>query len=196
MKLIILTSLLVLLGVGPSFANITRTELLVGDILLQPLHCHACNLIEAQTKSPYSHIGVIIDKRDGVYIVAEAFGAVRAISMSEFLSKTQKSLEVEVLRPHYVSSELAYNYYKLFDGLPYDSKFLWGDDEIYCSELVQKLFSVSNMLSPKPIPMLYDINPELWDRFFRGDTPSGKLGVSPVAFKNSNLYIEMGFYSE
>jgi hypothetical protein len=50
------------------------------------------------------------------------------------------------------------------------------------------------MTAPKEKPMTFDINRELWDKFFRGNTPEGLLGISPVDFKNSNLYVELGFY--
>ena len=169
-------------------------ELKVGDILLQPLHCYACNLIEAQTQSEYSHIGVVIKKEEGNVFVAEAFGKVKVVSFKKFNQKTQKGLMVEVLRPRYVNHEIYTTYLNYFDSKPYDSNFLWSDEKIYCSELVQKLFVKLSMTAPKEKPMTFDINRELWDKFFRGNTPEGHLGISPVDFKNSNLYIELGFY--
>jgi hypothetical protein len=170
------------------------TELEVGDILLQPLHCYSCNLIEAQTESEYSHIGIIVSKRGDDFMVAEAYGSVRLVSFLEFNKKTQKGLALEVLRPHYVSRSLYINYLNTFDGLPYDSNFLWDDESIYCSELVQKLLSISGMVAPAERPMSFDVNPDYWDRYFRGSTPRGKLGISPGDFKESNLFIELGFY--
>ena len=175
-------------------ADIKVTDLKVGDILLQPLHCYSCNLIEAQTRSEYSHIGVIVSSSKGQILVAEAFKKVRVVSLKEFNKKTQKGLKLEVLRPHYVSDNLYRDYRENFDGLPYDSMFLWGDESIYCSELVQKLFAKSGMLTPNPKPMSFDTNPEYWDRYFRGETPRGKLGISPEDFKLSKLFVELGFY--
>ncbi len=169
-------------------------DLKVGDILLQPLHCYACNLIEAQTQSEYSHIGVVIKKENQEVFVAEAFGKVKVVSFDEFNKKTQKGLRIEVLRPRYVHSEIYATYREHFDSKPYDSNFLWSDDKIYCSELVQKLFHQLNMTVPKAKPMTFDINRALWDKYFRGNTPEGHLGISPADFKTSNLYKELGFY--
>jgi hypothetical protein len=177
-----------------SAITIASTELKVGDILLQPLHCYSCNLIEAQTQSEYSHIGVVVSKKNNDFMVAEAFGKVRVVTFSEFDKKTQKGLSLEILRPHYVSEDLYLNYLNQFDGLPYDSKFLWDSSAIYCSELVQKLFASSEMLAPKPRPMSFDVNSDYWDRYFRGDTPRGKLGISPEDFKQSKLFLELGLY--
>ena len=176
-----------------SFAS---TELKVGDILLQPLHCYACNLIEAQTKSEYSHVGVVISVEKRQFLIAEAFQKVRVVTFKEFTSKTQNNLKIEILRPYFVSADLYANYLMSFHDKPYDSKFTWSDEGIYCSELIQKLFHQSNMLTPNPRAMLFDINPEAWDRHFRGSTPRGKLGISPENFKESKLFEEIGFYED
>ena len=51
--------------------NLGAFELKVGDVLLQPLSCWSCSLIEAQEKSIYSHMGVVIEN-DPEVLVAEA----------------------------------------------------------------------------------------------------------------------------
>jgi hypothetical protein len=192
-----MTIILVLLSsltIFSTSASAEATELKIGDVLLQPLHCYACNLIEAQTKSEYSHIGVVVAFENDEFMVAEAFGKVRVVSFEEFNKKTQKKLKLEILRPHYVSDELYKNYLINFDGLPYDSAFLWDDKAIYCSELVQKLFAISGMVTPMARAMSFNINRPLWDRYFRGQTPEGLLGISPEDFKQSKLFQELGFY--
>ena len=172
-------------------------DLKVGDILLQPLHCWACNLIEAQTKSEYSHIGIVVDLDDnGRAIVAEAYSKVRLVSFAKFNKKTQKNLSIEILRPYWVSPNLYTNFLKSFYNLPYDSEFLWGDEKIYCSELVEKLLSQSDMKTPGPVPMKFDVNREYWFKYFKGNIPDGLLGVTPVSFKESNLYESLGFYND
>lgn len=171
----------------------SKVELKPGDILLQPLHCWACNLIEGQTNSEYSHIGVVISASEKEILVAEAYLKVRAVSLEEFNSKTQKGLALEVLRPNFVSNDLFKNYYKHFHNKPYDRNFLWDDEKIYCSELVQKLFEISSMQSPRATPMEFDVNREYWERYFRGEVPDGELGISPEDFKQSGLYNSIGF---
>jgi hypothetical protein len=44
------------------------------------------------------------------------------------------------------------------------------------------------------MPMTFNVNRVLWDKYFQGNTPEGHLGISPADFKTSNLYIELGFY--
>ena len=75
----------------------------------------------------------------------------------------------------------------LYLGRPYDRWFSWEGSEIYCSELVFKVLAPLvhfEDLSPKP--MLFDQNTEYWDRYFRGQTPRGELGISPGDFELSS----------
>ena len=50
------------------FAN----EFQTGDILLQPLHCRLCDLIEEEEQSIYSHMGLVIVVESQV-MVLESF---------------------------------------------------------------------------------------------------------------------------
>ncbi len=171
-------------------------ELKAGDILLQPLHCRLCNLIEAETNSIYSHIGIVIDINDEVQ-VAEAFIKVRSVSLDEFMSKTQKRLKVKVVRPKFSTPNIKDLFFKKFNNLSYDSDFLWGNinekgEMIYCSELIYKLLTPYSYNVPEPAPMRYDVNPTLWDKFFKGNTPRGKLGISPGMFDDEMFFDEIG----
>lgn len=173
-------------------------SLKVGDILLQPLQCWSCSLIEAQTKSEYSHIGVVIEKKGKSVWVAEAFHKVRKVTLAEFHKKTQKKSAIKVMRPHYVAPDLFDLYQRHFEGLNYDSQFRWynSDDlgeKIYCSELLYKLFRLAGMHFPKVKPMKFDVNREYWDRFFQGDIPDGELGISPEDFNRERKYSLIGF---
>lgn len=173
-------------------------ELKKGDILLQPLHCWSCSLIEAQTKSIYSHIGVVIDVDKKNVQVAEAFMSVRKVSLLEFLKKTQKGQKVKVIRPSWVSKNIDEFFNENYLGNDYDSNFLWNNfkenkELLYCSELVYKLFHHLNIKTPAPAIMKFDVNPELWRKFFKGKTPVGKIGISPAAFDDEYLYEHIGY---
>ena len=171
-------------------------ELKTGDILLQPLHCRLCNLIEAETNSIYSHIGIVIDASDEIQ-VAEAFMKVRSVSLNEFMTKTQKRLKVKVVRPRFSTPNIKKLFFKKFNNLSYDSNFLWANvnekgEMIYCSELIYKLLITYSYNIPEPAPMRYSVNSELWDKFFKGNTPRGKLGISPGMFDNKEFFDEIG----
>lgn len=190
MKLLVLISLF--------FSFQAHSKLKVGDILLQPLYCWSCSLIEAQTKSEYSHIGVVIEiKKNDIY-VAEAFHKVRKVTLAEYLSKTEKGSAVKILRPYFVSQNLLQIYNKEFDGLNYDRDFRWNNfdsmgEKIYCSELLYKLFKRAGMHFPKSQRMRFDVNREYWLKYFRGNIPDGEVGVSPEDFNKESKYTLIGF---
>ena len=104
--------------------NTYAVELKSGDILLQPLHCWACNLIEAETKSEFSHIGIVTKVENGIVYVGEAFMKVREVTLKEFDSKTQKGLKLKIMRPYYTASSLSQDFDESFKGLPYGSAYL------------------------------------------------------------------------
>lgn len=176
-------------------ASLRSSDLKVGDILLQPLHCWACNLIEAQTQSEFSHIGVVshISQKEKKVFVAEAFMKVREIEFNEFNKKTQKGLSLKVYRPGYVAIDFRKTFKSTFENLAYDSGFLWDDEKIYCSELLYKLFRDSNMKVPEALPMKFDVNREHWEKYFKGHVPEGEIGISPADFDDESLYEFIGY---
>jgi len=180
-------------------------ELRVGDILLQPLDCWSCSLIEAEEDSIYSHMGVVVS--ESPVMVAEALGTVRLLPLEQFHSKTQKGQKLLVLRYRDLliqeellnhGEEFRLEYFRKFDGKKYDHDFLWenvdelGQEKIYCSELVTKLFlSFVNVAVPVK-RMHFDKNRELWEKYFNGKVPAGEWGISPGDYERSDLFMKLG----
>lgn len=176
------------------FANFKSfaSDLKTGDVLLQPLACWSCNLIEQQENSQFSHIGILI-KLGNKDMVLEAYGKVQLVTLEQFISKTEKGTAVTVKR-HKDHTLLGDDFIKnslKYLGNPYDHYFLWDnykDDKeaMYCSELLYKVmlpYIHFEDLSPKK--MLFDVNALLWDRYFRNQTPRNKKGLSPEDFNLS-----------
>jgi hypothetical protein len=171
-------------------------DLRTGDVLLQPLNCWTCSLIEAQDNTIYSHMGILI-KMNGETYVFEAYGSVKFTKLNTFLKRTEGGQTVRVIRPPQFSFKqtlaLITNSLQL-EGSAYDPGFRWnnydksGKEKYYCSELVYKMFERSgvrfNDLEPKSMP--FDVYPELWDKIFNGDTPRNKMGISPASFSTSS----------
>lgn len=170
-----------------------------GDVLLQPLDCSVCNLIEAEEETIFSHIGVVLSVTP-VVVVAEAFGKVRSVSLGQFLAKTQKGQKVRVIRSRFPAlkeslwvreAELVNYFQTHFDQLMYDSEFLWFNvdskkrEKLYCSELVAKLLGAFLKLEMPLKRMHFDKNPEGWFKFFNGQVPTGEWGNSPGDFERS-----------
>lgn len=116
-----------------------------GDIIFQTTLGNQSDLVSIATQSPFSHCGMIIQS-DTNYFVLEANGQVKTTPLSDW-KKQGKDERFVVMRfkdrNKYDSKDNADKARKTtqkFMGRPYDSKFLWGDDEIYCSELVWKFY--------------------------------------------------------
>jgi uncharacterized protein YycO len=178
----------------------------VGDVLLQPLKCWACSLIEAEEETIYSHIGVVIATAPEI-LVAEAFGTVKQVTLAEFDKKTEPGQKMMVLR--FRSEELSQDiqtaaedfsriFREDFEGARYDHDFRWnnfdeiGREKFYCSELVAKLFQALMGLEMPIKRMHFVMNRESWTTYFRGNVPDNEWGNSPGDFHRSELFYEVG----
>lgn len=111
-----------------------------GDIVLQASQSGMAESIRKATKSPYSHVGLVEVAKDGVYVVE----AVSPVSRTAFAKwrKRGKGGHLTVMRPRLEALQLqaAVDAAKRELGKPYDVRYGWDDERIYCSELVVKAF--------------------------------------------------------
>ncbi len=186
--------------------NLYALDLRVGDILLQPLDCWSCDLIEAQENTIYSHMGLVIQVHPRVEVI-EALGSVKRLPLAEFARKTESGERLAVLRfrnddlvGHLGANQARLSHYfdQSFRGLAYDDEFLWnnfgadGKEKLYCSEMITKLlFSFTGVELPMK-RMRYDVNRDAWIRYFRGTPPDDKWGNSPGDFERSDLFFFVG----
>jgi hypothetical protein len=194
-----------LLSLLLNFEAVALSSLQVGDILLQPLSCWACSLIEAEEETIFSHMGIVM--QESPVVIAEAYGTVRALPLAEFLAKTERGQKVAVLRLRNEKAQrfLEGNkekfqdvYTRYFDGKKYDTEFLWnnfdeeGREKLYCSELVSKLLQAFMRLETPIKRMHFNKNRDLWIKYFKGNPPDGKWGNSPADFERSDLFYFAG----
>lgn len=180
-------------------------ELKVGDILLQPLDCWTCNLIEAEEQSIYSHIGIVIS--DNPLLIADSNGKVKKQTLEVFNSITEKGQKIRVLRFQNEKNvnelqDKAVDFLRLFneefEGLPYDKQFLWnnfdenGQQKLYCSEMIAKLLQAFLGIDPIIKRMHFSRYPELWARYFKGEPPVGQWGNAPADFERSHWFYVVG----
>jgi hypothetical protein len=188
-----------------TFSAIASPELKIGDVLLQPLDCWACDLIEAEEETIYSHMGIVIATNP--VLVADSRRKVEIQSLDEFNSITEKGQSIRVLR--FQKQGIVENFEKNskeflalfksdFEGLAYDHQFLWnnmdanGQQMLYCSEMVMKLLQAFLGIEPFVKRMHFDKNSDQWARYFHGDVPAGKWGNSPADFERSELFYVVG----
>lgn len=144
-----LCSLLMVCGLllpGAAWAQTGPPQTQPGDIIFQALTGGQNYALFLVTGSHYTHCGIIIEK-DGQPYVYEAVGPVAAMPLADWIARG--------VNGHYVLMRLKDADTKLtpevwaamqtsgaeLAGKPYDFWFQWSDDDIYCSELVWKMYA-------------------------------------------------------
>lgn len=197
---------LIILGIGLN-ASAATPALRVGDILLQPLFCWSCALIEAEENSIYSHMGIVVQVTPEV-LVAESWQTVGLTPLETFKKKTEKNQAIlvrryrnEVITTDFEKDEarLSELLKKEFIGLKYDPDFLWhnfdasGNEQLYCSEFVSKLLQAFLGIEGPIKRMVFKVNTEHWIRYFQGrPLPIGEWGNSPGDYEKTDLLYSVG----
>lgn len=113
-----------------------------GDVVFQSLtENRVVSAIEGATGSPLSHCGLVA-KRDGRWIVIEAYQGVEETPLSTWLARGRGGGFVACrLRPPNDQQipEMIVQARRML-GRPYDRRYRWDDEQIYCSELIAKAF--------------------------------------------------------
>lgn len=117
-------------------------ELRDGDLIFHTSQSRQSQAIRLVTRSPLTHVGLVFQEA-GQWFVAEANGPVQLTPYPDFVARGQGGrVLVKRWREGLTTNQLR----KMrqvgqgYLGLPYDALFQWGDDKIYCSELVWKVY--------------------------------------------------------
>lgn len=113
-----------------------------GDIVFTGAPAGQGAAITAATGSPLTHCGVVF-RREGALMVLEAVQPVRVVLLETFIrGGTPDRFTVRRLKrmPEPAGLDKARAWAANQIGRNYDSRFEWGDERLYCSELVWKLF--------------------------------------------------------
>lgn len=145
-------------------ANEKQLPYLDGDIIFHTSGSQQSKAIQLATGSKYSHVGVIYKREDGTLWVLEAVQPVSSSSFNSFVSRGANG--------HYVVKRLA-NRENVFTkeklekfkkegfqhiGKSYDIYFNWSDKELYCSELVYKMYKNAAGIELGELKKLKDFN--------------------------------------
>jgi hypothetical protein len=117
-------------------------EVEAGDLVFETSTSPQSAAIQWATRSPWSHVGIVEVASDGTFVI-EALGKVSRTPWNAWRRRARRGGELLVLRPRALSEEKrvrAVARAKALLGRPYDRRFGWGDDRIYCSELVVKAY--------------------------------------------------------
>ncbi len=96
--------------------------------------------IRRATRSPYSHVGVVEVGDDGVWVV-EAISPVSRTPFAKWKHRGRGG-HLTIMRPRVTPEKAAAAVAaaRAELGKPYDVRYGWDDERIYCSELVVKAF--------------------------------------------------------
>ena len=123
-----------------------------GDIVFSGSPVGQGEAIMAATGSRFTHCGIVF-MREGRLMVLEAVQPVRVTTVATFM-QTRRPAVVAVRRlkvpltPEAGAKAKAWAAAQV--GRNYDARFEWGDDKLYCSELVWKVFEQAGVRLCEP----------------------------------------------
>lgn len=115
-----------------------------GDIVFQDSESSQSKAIKLATGSDFSHCGIVMNINDE-WMVLEAVRPVKVTPIDEWIARgtdgkyTMKRLKNSVILTEKVGTKM-WQTGESFIGKNYDIFFDWGDDRLYCSELVWKIY--------------------------------------------------------
>ncbi|ATB28955.1 YiiX/YebB-like N1pC/P60 family cysteine hydrolase [Melittangium boletus] len=119
-------------------------ELKTGDLVFHTSRSRQSQAIQAATHSPLSHVGLVEVTPSGVFVV-EAVQPVQRVPFARWKARGAKG-RLLVMRPERLSEDAraaAVAEAKRHLGKPYDWRFGWGNEAMYCSELARKAYSAA-----------------------------------------------------
>lgn len=164
-----------------------------GDIVFQSLpRGPLVDAIEGVTESEWSHCGILLYK-DDMWVVAEAIGLVRYTPLHLWILRGRKSRIVSyrlISQPNDNGAKLFADIDRLL-GRPYDYRYAPEDHEIYCSELVYKVYDRSYGIKIGEWEKLESLNWQNHEAFIRemenGKLPLDRPMITPVGLTRSQL---------
>jgi len=184
------------LGVSPA-TRAGEPELREGDLVFETSSSSQSAAIQWATGRRWSLVGIVDVAPDGTFVV-EALGKVSRTPWKAWRRRARGGGDLLVLRPRGLSGEArsrAVGRAKSFLGRRYDPRFGWGDDRIYCSELVVKAYERAAGVSYGRRERLGDLRlagiegamEERWG----GEVPRGLVLVTPASLAGDRRLVRV-----
>jgi len=169
-----------------------------GDLIFQTSLSAQSKAIQLATKSKYSHCGIIFKDKNG-YFVLEAINQVKATPLAQWIARGQGKHFVvkrlknadQVLNPAMLVKMKSAG--QQLTGKAYDLTFEWSDAQIYCSELIWKIYERSTGLRIGKLEKLrdFDLSNDIVKKKMKtrygNKVPMNETVISPVSIFNSKL---------
>lgn len=171
-----------------------------GDIIFQTSVSDQSKAIQLATKSQYSHCGIIF-KEKGQFLVYEAVQPVKMTSLDKWINRGKDHHYVikrlknsnQIMTPNTIQKMKIEG--RKYLGKNYDIYFNWSDDQIYCSELVWKIYKNALGIEIGKLEKLGDFDlsrkavKEIIKKRYRGNIPLNEAVISPESIYRSDLLI-------
>jgi hypothetical protein len=176
--------------------------LMDGDIVFQTTNSAQCEAVQLATNSPYSHCGIVF-RKNGSWHVLEAVQPVRYRSFDLWIQQgmnghyvVKRLKNAESLITPDVAKKMQKEGAKML-GKDYDITFEWSDKEIYCSELVWKIYKrvldieVGSLKKLGDFDLTSDIVKRILKERYGANIPLNETVISPADIFESELLIEI-----
>lgn len=181
-----------------SFPPFLKDSLKSGDVVFQSSYGRQGVAIQMATHSAFNHCGMVY-KESNQWYVYEAVQPVRKVLLTDWVAQGEGN---KIVVSRYLNADSSYfkdSLYKLvkqmgkYVGRNYDLLFKWDDKQLYCSELVWKLYK--NALGIELCSLRrfgdYDLSNPLVKRIikerFGKEDPKEQLVVAPEDLYQSSL---------
>lgn len=173
-----------------SCSQMTNQPIEDGDIIFQTSKSSQSSLITIATKSKLTHVGMIV-KKNGKNYVFEAVNPVKITPLDVWINRGVNKKYVIMRYKQGLTKEqkkIMSKYGSKQLGKKYDSKFKWGDDSMYCSELVYKTYSkIGLILCPLKTFKDYNINNQKIKTLIKQRYGSS-FNINEIVVSPSDLY--------
>jgi hypothetical protein len=167
-----------------------------GDIIFQTEFSGQSYAVQLATHFQYSHCGIIFKDSNKIYVY-EGVQPVRQTPIDSFINRgIYKQFEIkrlknakEVLTPETIVKMK--RIFKDFEGKDYDYTFNWSDDQIYCSELVWKMYKratgieIGNLQHLRDLDLSSDVVMQKLRERYGDSIPMNEPIISPASIYKS-----------
>ncbi len=181
---------------------VSSTVYLESDIIFQSSQSMQCKAVKLATHSEYSHVGMITFI-NGKPFVLEAVEPVRTTALDTWIKHgtgghyTVMRLKNRAIEITDAEIPVAQTLAKKMLGIHYDLYFNWSDDQLYCSELVWKIYQRAYGVELCPLRQMKDFDltsPEvkaIMKQRYGDKPPLEEKVVAPSDLSNSSLLYEV-----
>lgn len=162
---------------------------------------------QTEKSTHYSHIGLLEKEKKNFYVLhAGTRNGSERVPLDQFLrDEQQENNHVDLYRlkgDFQKSIPNAIGVAKTWLGKPYNYSYILSDQQLYCSDFVQRSFAKDSIFELNPMTF---INPQTgktdptWEVFYKKqnlDVPEGKPGCNPNGMAASNKIKFLGKLNE